>query len=299
MDARARLKAEAHLLERLVDVLRGQVDQEAAMVSLDAYHHLGLLDAPRAELYRQALSTSDTHGTTWPPTDARDRAVRYAESLLAALGDEPDDAALRYAASALAALREVGVISLEQWGDWYGRFFSHGSNVEGVYAGPSGWMFLATSGDDPDVGEALPEEEYRIFDARDLAQVIAGPFPLQGGLTLTSVELYADGVRLNWHGLRESPGQLPVVDDEASIDEQMAALEAHKSFAWPYTVKPMRDDLGTEYREAGGGGGGWTIHRPKLIMASSMFTPAVPTKATQLEVQVVGVGAVTVPLDPA
>jgi hypothetical protein len=304
MDLRTRLKAEAHVLDRLLDLQRGAMDQgdaEAVSVSLDAFVHLGLIDRSRADAYRAALAASGTDQEAWPPPDIRDRAKRYVDSLFAALGDEPDAAALSHVSSALAALRDVGVISFEQWGEWLGRLFSSGADVEGVYAGlPSGGVFLMASEEDHEPGETLtsPANDFPILEARDLVRVVTGPFGLEGGPTLTSVELYADGLRLNWHGVREDAGQPPNVDDTARAEERLTAFETQRRCFWPYTVGSVRDDVGTEYRETGGSGGGWDVHRPRLILASSGFTPGVPCEATQLEIQIEGVGAMKVPLAP-
>jgi hypothetical protein len=101
---------------------------------------------------------------------------------------------------------------------------------------------------------ALPSDEPEGFD---LQRVVAGPFEDGDGLSLVSVELYADMVGLRWN-LRTQSGQ--------DIETQLP--EFH-----------LTDNLGTPYllrrRRAGGG--------LEILRGETYFSPNVPSGATYLE----------------
>jgi hypothetical protein len=111
----------------------------------------------------------------------------------------------------------------------------------------------------------------------DLVRVVAGPAERRHGLRITSVELYDDGVVLLWHHACEwSDGpETPRVWNYMDIETAGAdELDPHA----------LTDDLGTRYSGRGGpdfgiNGGGSVVR-----FGTSVFTPAVPTRARRLHV---------------
>jgi hypothetical protein len=112
---------------------------------------------------------------------------------------------------------------------------------------------------------------------------------------ITSVDLYGDGLIANFvvtdpsEWMPEIPLQLY---DSAGLDPPIEEFVRRAKEAGGNLIPSIRieDDVGTEYRHAGGSGTG-----PKPYRGSATFTPVVPSNATELRVSTYA-GAVAIRL---
>jgi hypothetical protein len=119
------------------------------------------------------------------------------------------------------------------------------------------------------------------FLGEDLTHVVAGPPERMGGVRLTGVELYTDGVVVRLHVLT------PRID----IDSPGANWpdERHPDLASEhYHRLGLSDDVGTPYRPRGGGGAGQQRGAGLVMRRVTVFAPAVPAQASQLVLADVG-----------
>ena len=112
------------------------------------------------------------------------------------------------------------------------------------------------------------EDDRSRFTGAELLAVVAAPRQDPSGLVVTTVELYADGVWVNY--------LLPSPDPEAFRDDRWPD-DAMSAAAFPGLE--LSDDLGTEYSE--GEPEGETIGET-LARAAQAFVPAVPEAARRL-----------------
>lgn len=191
--------------------------------ALSALLAVGVIDSGDAERWRRryVAVSADRHDGRPVPTDVRARALQ-------ALGDferryectaadkEQRDVVFR-ARIAAESFRAAGVISLEEWRNWYSGF----NRVLGI--------------------SEEPEDLIHGPQLSDVVRVVTGPQDPVGDIRLTFVELYDDGLVIRWRG-----AVLPD-DDELGDDEDDAA--------W-FREVDVEDDVGTVYESYGDAGGG-------------------------------------------
>ena len=135
------------------------------------------------------------------------------------------------------------------------------------------------------LGERLDAGEARLEDepepeclCADLRRVVLGPPERHGGVRVTSVELYEDGVAIRWHMVRLAPGESGAVP---SLPDEVEGVDAARRAQEPYFS--VYDDIGTRYRfQSGGGGGGNGRFSDRVRKGTQTFTPAVPAQASTL-----------------
>jgi hypothetical protein len=137
------------------------------------------------------------------------------------------------------------------------------------------------------------------FEGTNLRRVLLAPDQGEVDLRILTVELYDDGliVRYVQKWGRDFDQEAVLRQEHASqgremsdelLDIELRRQEAHGD---PYFVANVEDDVGTDYRMAGGG-----AHGAPQVRCESEFTPAVPDDATKLIVYT-DVGSVEIPLD--
>jgi hypothetical protein len=112
------------------------------------------------------------------------------------------------------------------------------------------------------------------FDMTHLMLVVPGPDERVGGLRVTVVELYRDGVSVQWH---RAPGGNPRRHRRRARRQKLSLLDD----------PPMRviDQFGTAYRWAGGGSSHGS-KRGEGELGRTDFVPTVPEQMRQLLIQI-------------
>lgn len=221
--------------------------------TLMALEHVGAISAEERAWWSDRLWAA----ASWrdppfePAADVVARALAHVEELAAPVSASHRDGAQRCFA-AIAAYRRIGVLGDDE---------------------------AQALRDDVRARMGLDPERPPRCSRRRLDRVLAGPATRVQGLRVTSVELYDDGVLLQWQNAWPMPGGDPTPrvwnDVDIEVDET----------PFPYR---LADDLGTRYLGGGGSdyginGGGWCIR-----FGSSSFTPAVPAEARRLTAPVAG-----------
>ena len=127
------------------------------------------------------------------------------------------------------------------------------------------------------------------FKGTELRRVLPAPPTPEASIQILSVELYADGLVINYlqrHDL-ETEDQIELMRrrleafDQAVSDDDLDVIARRESAFGP-TELTVVDDVGTRY-ESGGAGGGGGLDGPMRWHCE--FTPAVPDGARVLRIQ--------------
>lgn len=256
LHARALVWLRTHLRGQRYHAAAGRVnpDDPVAEAATDgrllAMEHVGAISPEEVGVWRERLGEA----AAWRepmldpvPTATHERALAHLEALAAPVGPTTREAATG-CFSAIAAYEKTGVLQPTEALAWRERLRAQ--------------MDLE------------PERPPRCT-RRELLRVIPGPPERRHGLRITSVELYADGVVLQWHHARrwEDGPETPRIWSDIDIETAGAEELAPRS---------LMDDVGTRYigstgPDLGVNGGGWVVR-----FGTSAFTPAVPPEARRL-----------------
>lgn len=248
-------RADDYLGEELLAIDRHPGPYQDAVLrsarhALAAFRNIGLLGRDEADAWdgRLARAADDPSDRPPLPPETRAAARRYLESLVAGLGSDAQHDLMAHAriGGAIRALADVGVLSRGEAADWSERAFPP----------------------PPDVA-VLPHCE-----KTHLAVVMHGPDEVVDGLRVTLIELYTDGVTVNWH------------EQSARLSER--AMRRIRSLLGQETADlaqpSLTDDIGTAYVFCGGSGG----HRNGATIGHSDFAPAPPPVARSLVFESLG-----------
>lgn len=247
--------------------------EQQAIGTAEAFGELGLLSVAEAGAWRTRVVAelrSADQAQAPPPAreETRGRADEHLAGLLSAVpGVDAGEPADRHRARlvfmrALEALETAGAVSADGVGEWQERFAER-------------------------LGKESPRERreravQRNCSAVELLRVLPGPPEAQIGLSVTTAEMYADGVVLRWHlpvQLSKQQRELP------QRDGRFAAAEARRESIPDFRLS---DDVGTSYEPLAqvwpmGIGLEHADDHDQVINWQSSFSPAVPPDATQLE----------------
>jgi len=201
----------------------------------------------------------------------RSRAARLAADLNSDTGAEPGRAPVEL------DLRSGGRIELAVPFDAGFREFAElredGVVLGGGTAGPSRTQTLRTKEMKPWEKEAKRREDLARkaargkprFRGRRYLRTLVGPPQLSAELRILAIELYGDGVIVEF-----------TCDTEPATEEQLASM-----FYPPRPPMRVEDDVGTEYYEGGGASYGGD---PGASSSYFTFAPAVPAEARVLRI---------------
>ncbi len=244
-------RADDYLGERLLEIDRhpGPYQDAAlrfAQHTLAAFREIGLLSDADADSWdsRLARAAEDPIDRPRQSAEAGAAAHRYLERLVADLAADPEHDLMAHARidGGIRALAEVGALSEREAADWRERAFPP----------------------PPDVARLPPCEKTHV------SHVVQGTGEPIDGLLVTLVELYADGVTVNWH---EQPARL---GERAMRRVRDLLGEDSADLAQP----SLNDDVGTSYAFCGGSAGHGTGRRAAI--GHSDFAPAPPLGARAL-----------------
>jgi hypothetical protein len=317
-DARAKLRGELHLQELLSEALSPEAREESfreADAARAAYLAIGLLSSEAAETWHERFERARSTPASGrvPAEETREGARRHLEALRDSLqtSDAEEEARRQLGgalSAAVSALWEAGAISFEELGTWLGRIHEVSGGqaaMEGIFifgsgpvAGIAGAEMADEEGDDePAAAESWPRGTY--FEGRTLLRVVTARPNRHSGLAVTAAELYADGVRIEWHAVRPAhlpdehpPSPRPGPPGPGFLDEHE---DAFTEWFGAGGVTGLRDDLGTRY-EPQLDGGDWSARRPRARLGTTTFTPAAPEAARELVVET-GDESVSIPLE--
>lgn len=271
-----------------------------ARAALEALTEVGIFTTSEADRWRSQIAEAESfESAAGAPHTEPVAGQSYLEDLFSRLGQRVGREDVERFGSALDVLWAVNAIDDEDYADWLGeledrvpgqlrpegRYFNVGRKA---YA-----SIVATAAETDEYGEEpvdlLPAELREHvgrphFTGRDLFHVVPGPVKGTSGLTVIAAELCGDGVLLHWHRVRP-PGEEPPDPGEGPPNHEFFVQMLE--FGGEGLIDGLKDDVGTEYeRASGGGGGGWDASRPNFQVGSTAFVPAVPEAATRLEVKV-------------
>jgi len=238
---------------------------ESALTLISALVDLDLLSPEESERWtaRLARASQDPLDRPLAAPDLRRQANEYIDRCLAEIapggGEGSNDHWRVY--GALEAFVEVGLLTGHDFEQWQRQL----------------WQRDAVS----DSEESLDAASR--FDMTHLMLVVPGPDERVGGLRVTVVELYGDGVSVQWH---RAPGGNARRHWRRARRQKLSLLDD----------PPMRpiDELGTAYRWAGGGSSHGS-KRGEGEVGRTDFVPTVPEQVRQLLIQI-GAETLAVPL---
>jgi hypothetical protein len=260
LHARALRWLHGHLRAQRNKAAAGRITQDDPEIEaatdgrIIAMEHAGAISSKEAAIWRerlrQAATWRDPVRTTQEPA-VRDRAIAHLDELVTPVSPTSPEAS-RPCFSALAAYEATGIFTPEE---------------------ALGWREQLRA-----LMDLEPERPPRCT-RHNLRRVVAGPPLRRRGLRITSVELYADGVVLQWHHARrwmEGPETPRIWSD---FDIEMATTDELGEVS-------LTDNVGTLYQgggapELGVKGGGSIVH-----FGSASFTPAVPPDAWRLKARI-------------
>ena len=237
-------RADDYLGERLLEIGRHPGPyQDAALGfarhALAAFEEIGLVSREEAVAWdgRLARAAEDPIDRPALPPEERAAAHRYLEGLVA--DAQQDVTAPARIDSAIRALVEAGALSGGEASHWRERAFPP-----------------------PPDAPVLPHSE-----KTHMVRVVRGPEERVDGLQVTLIELYADGITVNWH---ERPARLsePAMRRIRSLLDQETPDLADPSLV---------DDVGTAYALSGGSAGHGSGDRATI--GHTDFAPAPPPAA--------------------
>ena len=250
-------RADDYLGERLLEIGGHPGSyQEAALRfarhALAAFQEIGLVSREQAVAWdgRLARAAEDPIDRPALPPEARAAAHGYLERLVADLAADAQQDVIAHARidGAIRALAEVGALSGGEATRWRKRAFPP-----------------------PPDAAVLPHSE-----KTHMAGVMRGPKERVDGLQVTLIELYADGITVNWH---ERPAHLsePAMRRIRSLLDQETAELGGPS---------LTDDVRTSYAFCGGSGHHGSGDRATI--GHSDFAPAPPPAARSFVFESVG-----------
>lgn len=220
--------------------------------ALAAFFASGLLGRDEADAWdgRLARAAEDRMERPPPSAEARAAARRYLERLVADLARDAQHDVMASARidGAIRALADVGALSWVEAAHWSERAFP------------------------PPAGVAVPPR----CEKTHLAHVIHGPDGVVDGLQVTLIELYMDGVTVNWHEQSARLGDRARRRIRRLLDQETADL------AQPF----LTDDIGTAYVSCGGSGA--PRGEDRATIGHSDFAPAPPPAARSLVFETLG-----------
>lgn len=250
-------RADDYLGERLLEIGRHPGPyQDAALRfarhALVAFREIGLLSHEQADDWDRRLgrAAEDPIDRPPPPPTARAAARRYLEKLVADLAADAEHDLRAHARidGAIRALADLGALSQREAIDCREHAFPSPADIA-----------------------ALPDCE-----KTHIARVTRGPDQPVDGLQVTLIELYRDGVTVNWH---ETPARL----GERAMGRVRRLLGQD---AVDLAQPSLSDDIGTSYGFCGGSAGHATGGRATL--GHSDFAPAPPAAARSLVFESLG-----------
>jgi len=232
--------------------------REGALTLISVLVELDLLSPEEIDRWaaRLARASEDPLDRPLAAPDVRRQANEYIERCLAELapgsGEGSNDHWRVY--GALEAFVEVGLLTGRDFEYWQRQL----------------WQRDAVS----DSEESLDAASR--LDMTHLMRVVPGPDERVGGLRVTVVELYSDGVSVQWH---RAPGEHVGRHWRRARRQKLILLDD----------PPMRliDELATAYRWAGGGSGGGSKSREGAL-GHADFVPAVPEQVRRLLIEIDG-----------
>jgi hypothetical protein len=250
-------RADDYLSERLLEIDRHPGSHQDAALrfarhALAAFREIGLLGRDEADAWDGRLARAAEDPIDRPPlaTEARAAAHRYLESVVADLAGDAEHGPMAHARinGAIHALADVGALSQGEAAHWSERAFPPPHNVA-----------------------VLPRCE-----KTHMARVTRGPHEVVDGLQVTLIELYTDGVTVNWHERSVRLSERAMRRIRSRLDQETADL------AQP----SLTDDIGTTYVFCGGSGGHGNGDRATI--GQSDFAPAPPPATRSLVFESLG-----------
>ncbi len=244
-------RADDYLGERLLEIGANPGPyQDTALRSarhaVAALKAIGLLTPEQADAWDRRLVRAAEDRLDRPPLPPEPRAAAhlYLERLIADLAADVEHDLMAHLRidGAIRALAEVGALGPRAAAEWWERAFPPPPDVAG-----------------------LPRCE-----KTHMVRVRRGPDERVDGLRVTLVELYTDGVTLNWH---EQPARL---GERAMRRIRSRLAEEDADLAQP----SLEDDVGTSYAFCGGTAGHGNGDRATI--GRSDFAPAPPAAARSL-----------------
>lgn len=213
--------------------------------ALSAFREIGLLDDEQAAAWdgRLARAAEDPLDRPRLTREVRAAAGRHLERLVADLEGDPGAPARIH--GAFQALEEVGALSPGEAARWRERAFPPPPDVAAL----------------------------RRFAKTHLARVARGPAEPVDGLCVTLVELYADGVTVNWH---ERPARV----GEQALRRIRSRLDEH---ATDLAEPSLTDDAGTAFVFYGSSSGGGIGDRATIGRSDFAPAPAPTTRSLVFE----------------
>jgi hypothetical protein len=227
-----------------------------ALSELETLAAVGLVDQGDATRWRERFARLQRPHPK-PPSDLRVRARRHLDELA-----DSDELSHRIA---LAAYARAGLVD----------------EVEGERA-------VAEDVSEWDEGD-WPEEMRHAFaiwgfSRADPVAMVAGPRERVGGLSVTAIELFADGVRAHWH-FTSREGETAAGKLLRDLLDPVRDHEDHGTWGRDQTPFALRDDLGTGYIVRLGGAT-WDGREDFVAYGECVAVPAVPAAATRLAIVV-------------
>ncbi len=239
---------------------------ESALTLISGLVDLDLLSPQESEQWiaRLARASEDPLDRPLAAPDLRREANEYIERCFSEIESEGDSSNGRWRVyGALQAFVEIGLLSGHDFERWQGRL----------------WQREAAVSDGEDVFDVTSR-----FEMTQLMRVVPGPDERVGGFRVTVVELYGDGVSLQWH---RAPGEHAARRWRRRRDQKL-------SLPGDPPVR-LSDERGTAYRWVGGGSGGGS-KRGEGELGRTDFVPAVTEHVRRLLIEIDG-QTLAVPLD--
>jgi hypothetical protein len=232
---------------------------ESAVTLISGLVDLDLLSAEEFERWtaRLARASEDPLDRPLAAPDLRQGASGYVERCVTKIESEgegsPDGRWRIY--GALQAFVEIGLLSGHEFERWQGQL----------------WQREATVSDGEGLFDVSPS-----FEMTHLMRVVRGPDQRVGGFRVTVVELYGDGVSIQWH---RAPGEHAAWRWRRARREKLNLLHD----------PPLRlaDERDTAYRWAGGGSSGGA-KRGEGELGRTDFVPRVPEHVGRLLIEIEG-----------
>ena len=265
----------------------------------------------------------------YPPAGVRAETLQYLQARLDDVRnlrlfpfsqERPDvvSSALASAGGALEALRGVGLISYDEFSEWFARFWE-AITGEPLPEMPAQQELLRTPPSVSQTVTAVPVPAVAVpvpgieipppptprFQSLGFRRLIPGPDEEKafgrGTLRILALVEYEDGVEVDWL-FSLSPNADSFAADRDVVAGELDALPAEEQVrrlqdrdrhlrwaAAPHDFK-LSDDVGTVYEPQGGGAHGGLV----TIRGQQGFAPALPAEATRADIDVGGAAKFTV-----
>ena len=234
---------------------------ESALTLISALVDLNLLRPGDGEEWnaRFARASEDPLERPLAPPDLRRKAHEYLKRCLAEIAAEGEQGSTRHwhVYGALEAFVEVGLLSGQDFERWQGRL----------------WYREPVESGGHDSADAASR-----FDMTHLLRVVPGPDERVGGIGVTAVALYADGVAVQWH-------RAPDVHTRQVWRALSPRGARSRNLSLDDPPVRLADELGTAYVCRGSGSTNGSMRRHGEL-GHTDFVPAVPTQVRQLRVEI-------------